>query len=94
MDNASNLTSSNKVSNILSENKLATNHMTIGKYIKYLCNAFDIRGKKYLETYRQLDDIAYSYEMILKQLDMIADGWKEKQLRVKNPALFFLCTIR
>lgn len=58
MDNVSNLTSPNKVSSILSDNKVATSHMTVGKYIKYLCNAFvfydikryDIRGKKYLES--------------------------------------------
>lgn len=58
MDNMSNLTSPNKVSQMLTTDHTPTNHVTIGKYIKYLCHAFvfydikryDIRGKKYLES--------------------------------------------
>ncbi|WP_289100493.1 ATP-binding protein [uncultured Catenibacterium sp.] len=58
MDNISNLTSPNKVSQLLNANNVSTTHVTVRKYIKYLCNAFvfydikryDIRCKRYLES--------------------------------------------
>ena len=74
MDNISNLTSASKVSNVFRQNKVETNHITIGNYMKYLCSAFmfykvkryDIRGKKHLETSDKyyLSDLGFRYAML------------------------------
>ena len=58
MDNISNISSSRNISNALSNDGTLTNHMTVGNYINYLCNAFvfyeakryDVKGKTYLQS--------------------------------------------
>lgn len=74
MDNVSNLTSPSKVSQLLTADSTETNHVTVGKYIKYLCNAFvfydvkryDIRGKKYLSSTEKfyLCDVGIRYAVL------------------------------
>lgn len=74
MDNISNLTTANNISETLNKNNFKTNHVTVANYIKYLCNAYmfykvkryDIRGKKYLETSDKyyLVDLSLRYSIL------------------------------
>ena len=58
MDNSGNLNSPNNIANVLDANRVPTNHVTVGRYISHLRDAFvfyeakryDIKGKKYLST--------------------------------------------
>lgn len=58
MDNISNLSSERSIANTLNSFHEKANHITVGTYMQYLCNAFafykirryDIKGKKYLSN--------------------------------------------
>lgn len=58
MDNVGNISSSRNISMAMTATEIAANHMTVGNYIDYLCNAFvfyeakryDIKGKTYLQS--------------------------------------------
>ncbi|MBN2794585.1 MAG: ATP-binding protein [Clostridia bacterium] len=80
MDNVSNLTSSRKIAETLTNNADNINHKTVGTYLDYLCNAFafykvrryDIRGKKYLTSNEKyyISDHAFRYAKLgIRNLD-------------------------
>lgn len=58
MDNVGNISSARNISNAMLTNGDAMNHITVGNYIGYLCNAFvfyeakryDVKGKNYLQS--------------------------------------------
>ena len=62
MGNFGNLNSPNNIVNVLDANRVPTNHVTVGRYISYLRDAFvfyetkryDIKGKKHITTRRGL----------------------------------------
>ncbi len=74
MDNVSNVTSPNSIAGTLTSNKFPTTHVTIGQYLKYLCQAFmfykvdryDIQGKKYLQLLHKyyLVDTGFRYALL------------------------------
>ena len=81
IDNISNLTSTNKISSIMRSNNLSVNHVTIGNYMKYLCDAYvfykakryDLKGKLYLSTSEKyyLSDHSFKYSKLgMKNLDI------------------------
>ncbi len=74
MDNVGNVTSANNLADELLRNKVATNHVTIGKYLRYLTDAYlfseakryDVQGKKYLEQSGKfyLMDVGLRYALL------------------------------
>lgn len=74
MDNAGNLNSPNNIANTLEANRVSTNHVTVGRYMSYLRDAFvfyeakrfDIKGKKYLSTQAKhyVCDTGMRYEVL------------------------------
>ena len=70
-------TSASKISSLFNKNHLETNHITIGKYLQYLCAAFlffkvkryDIRKKVYLETADKyyMTDISFRFALLEKE---------------------------
>ena len=77
MDNISNLTSPNRISDTLNTDDMAANHKTVGHYIRCLCDAYlfypvrryDIRGKKYLKTFVKyyLSDHGFRFALLGKR---------------------------
>lgn len=71
LDNISNITSSRKIADTLTQNLDKINHKTVSSYQNYLCNAYafykirryDIRGKKYLASSEKyyLSDHSFRY---------------------------------
>ena len=74
IDNVSNLTSSNNITDNLNVNNYKVTYKTVNNYIDYLCNAFafykigryDIRGKKHLKTLNKyyLADHSFRYALL------------------------------
>ena len=77
MDNVGNISSFRNVSNALVENGVNANHVTVGSYIGYLCNAFifyeakryDVKGKTYLQSLNKyyLADTGLRYAVLGKR---------------------------
>ena len=74
MDNVSNLTSANNITQVLNSNNVSITDKTINHYIEYLCNAFafykikryEIKGKKFLSTQNKyyLADQSFQYAIL------------------------------